>query len=230
MAMDINFDNITLVMFSKSGKVLKIKRFKTPLRRLIRLKEQIEKIQRRYPRSWRFIKGVRESIGKRGRRIRNIAFDYSFKLANKVAEIAHEHKSIVVLENLNKLRSRAGGGSNFNKKLSLWLYHRTQFAIEYKLLEKGLESVKANPRNTSSKCPRCESKLVEAGHRALKCPKCGFTGDRNYIACINLFLKNLRCGVLGVTLNAPKPDATPSGMQGKRDGGMKTTNINPYKT
>ena len=217
-------------MFSKSGKVLKIKRFKTPLRRLIRLKEQIEKIQRRYPRSWRFIKGVRQSIRKRGRRIRNIAFDYSFKLANKVAEIAHEYKSIVVLENLNKLRSRASGGSSFNKKPSLWLYRRTQFAIEYKLLEKGLESVKANPRNTSSKCPRCESKLVEAGHRALKCPKCGFTGDRDYIACTNLFLKNLRCGVPGVTPNAPKPDAAPSGIQGKRGEGMKTTNINPCKT
>ncbi|MEM1835683.1 MAG: zinc ribbon domain-containing protein [Sulfolobales archaeon] len=53
------------------------------------------------------------------------------------------------------------------------------------------------------------------GGRVLKCTKCGFTGDRDVIACINLFLRYSRCGVPGVTLNAPKPDENPSGMRGK---------------
>ncbi|MEL9939858.1 MAG: hypothetical protein QXG81_06040 [Ignisphaera sp.] len=36
-------------------------------------------------------------------------------------------------------------------------------------------------------------------------------GDRDVIACINLFTRYSRCGV---PLNAPKPDATP-----RRDAG-----------
>jgi len=33
-----------------------------------------------------------------------------------------------------------------------------------------------------------------------------------------------------VTLNAPKPDENPSGMQGKRDEAMKSTNKNPHQS
>ncbi|MEM1661429.1 MAG: hypothetical protein QXT47_05390 [Desulfurococcaceae archaeon] len=36
----------------------------------------------------------------------------------------------------------------------------------------------------------------------LKCSKCGFTGNRDVIACINLFYRYSRCGVFRVALNA----------------------------
>jgi transposase len=65
----------------------------------------------------------------------------------------------------------------------------------------------------------------------LRCRKCGFVGDRDVIATINLCKKYVskysRCGVSGVALNAPKPDENPSGMQGNRDDAMK--NIKLYK-
>ena len=35
------------------------------------------------------------------------------------------------------------------------------------------------------------------------------------------------CGVSGVTLNAPKPDANPRKDAGERDEGMTSTNIKP---
>ncbi|MEM2414134.1 MAG: zinc ribbon domain-containing protein, partial [Sulfolobales archaeon] len=82
---------------------------------------------------------------------------------------------------------------------------------------------------TSSTCPRCGSRLEDSGSRVLRCGRCGFTGDRDVIACINLFYRYLRCGVLGVTLNAPKPDENPSGMRGNRDEAMKSTNINLHQ-
>jgi hypothetical protein len=37
---------------------------------------------------------------------------------------------------------------------------------------------------------------------------------------------NLRCGVYGVALNAPKPDENPSGMQGNKDDAMTSSYIN----
>ena len=230
MAIDINFDNVTLAVFSRNSKVLRVKRFTTPLRRILIHRIWIERIQRKYSKSWRFIKGVRRAIKKHGERIRSIAFDYAYKLGDLVAELADKYNSVIVLENLNKVRENAKKSKGFNKKLSLWFYRRIQFAVEYKVFERGLETVYVSPRKTSSRCPRCGGKLVEAGYRILKCKSCGFIGDRDIIACMNLFTRYSRCGVPGVTLNAPKPDENPSGMQGNKNEEMTTTNINPYQT
>ncbi|MEM4463929.1 MAG: IS200/IS605 family accessory protein TnpB-related protein, partial [Ignisphaera sp.] len=70
-------------------------------------------------------------------------------------EIAVEHSSTIVLENLDKLRNNVNRGSNFNKKLSLWFYRRMRFTISYEALERRLEVRFANPMKTSSTCPRC---------------------------------------------------------------------------
>jgi transposase len=60
----------------------------------------------------------------------------------------------------------------------------------------------------------------------LRCKNCGFIGDRDVIATLNIYKKFIkkhsRCGVPGVTLNAPKPDENPSGMQGNKNEAMKT--------
>ncbi|RLG74511.1 MAG: hypothetical protein DRO23_06550 [Thermoprotei archaeon] len=62
--------------------------------------------------------------------------------------------------------------------------------------------------------------------RILRCSKCGFIGDRDVTACFNLIS---RCGVLGVTLNAPDQMQTQEGMKENQNEGMKNT-IKYYKT
>ncbi|MEM0309240.1 MAG: zinc ribbon domain-containing protein, partial [Thermofilaceae archaeon] len=138
--------------------------------------------------------------------------------------------AVVVLEDLNHLRDRVNGGSSFNKKLSLWFYRKMLFTIGYEALERGLAVRYVDPRKTSSTCPRCGSRSKDNSGRVLKCTRCGFTGDRDVIACINLFHRYSRCGVLGVALNAPKPDEDLSGMRGNRDEAMKSTNINLHQS
>ncbi|MEM2529048.1 MAG: zinc ribbon domain-containing protein, partial [Ignisphaera sp.] len=227
---DVNFDNITLAVFTSSGKLLKLKRYKTPLRRILTHRIWIERIQRRYSRSWRFIRGVRRAIRRHGERIRSIAWDYAHKVGDNIAELAVEHSSTIVLENLDKLKNNVNRSSNFNKKLSLWFYRKIQFTISYEALERELAVSYINPMKTSSTCPRCGSRLEDSGGRVLGCSRCGFTGDRDVIACINLFLRYTRCGVPGVTLNTPKPNENPTGMQGNRDEAMKSSNINLYQS
>ncbi|WP_052306324.1 zinc ribbon domain-containing protein [Desulfurococcus amylolyticus] len=39
---------------------------------------------------------------------------------------------------------------------------------------------------TSTKRPVCGARLRENGYRRLKCPKCGFEGDRDHIAVLNI--------------------------------------------
>jgi len=80
MTIDLNFDNITLALFTLNGRLIRLKRFKTPHRKILTHKIWIERIQRRYPKSWRFIKGVRKAIEKHGERMRNISWDYSHKI------------------------------------------------------------------------------------------------------------------------------------------------------
>ncbi|MGC8953494.1 MAG: hypothetical protein ACP5N5_02095, partial [Desulfurococcus sp.] len=71
-------------------------------------------------------------------------------------------------------------------------------------------------RNTRDKGAR----LIREDHRILKYPEHGLTGDRGGVACMNLFLKflNSRCRV---PVNAPKPYASPSRIQGNKDEVMK---------
>ncbi|MEM3974810.1 MAG: RNA-guided endonuclease TnpB family protein [Ignisphaera sp.] len=230
MTVDMNFDNVTLAVFTPSGELLKLKRFKTPLRKILTHRIWIERIQRKYSKPWRFIRGIKRAIKKHGERIRSITWDYAHKLSDRVAKIANEHSSTIVLEDLEKLRDRVNRSSNFNKKLSLWFYRRIQFTIVYEALERRLAVRYVDPSKTSSTCPRCGSRLKDSGGRVLKCTRCGFTGDRDVIACINLFYRYSRCGGLGVPLNAPKPDENPSGMQGKRDEAMTSTDINPHQS
>jgi putative transposase len=229
MAVDLNFDNATLAIFTLDGRLLRLKRFKTPHRKILTHRIWIERIQRRYLRSWRFIKGVKKAIERHGERIRNISWDYSHKIGDLVAELALRYYSLIVLEDLDELRENNKKSKEFNKKLGLWFYRRIQFCIEYEARERNLEVVKVNPSGTSSKCPRCGGKLVECGHRVLRCRKCGFLGDRDVTATLNIYKKCMskysRCGVSGVALNAPKPNENPSGMRGNQDEAMRTHQV-----
>ncbi|MCC6022246.1 MAG: RNA-guided endonuclease TnpB family protein [Desulfurococcaceae archaeon] len=228
IAIDLNFDNVTLAVFTLDGGLVRLKRFKTPHRKILTHKIWIERIQKKYPKSWRFVKGVRKAIERHGERIRNISWDYAHKLGDLIAELALRYRSSIILEDLEKIRKNKENKKSreFNKRLGLWFYRRIQFCVEYEARERGLEVVKINPRGTSSKCPRCGDKLVEYERRVLSCKKCGFIGDRDVTATINLYRKYVskhsRCGVSGVAPNAPKPDEALSGMQGNRDDAMKT--------
>ena len=231
MSIDLNFDNVTLAIFTLNGRLAKLKRFKTPLRKVLTHRIWVERIQKRYPRSWRFIKGVEKAVDRHGERIRSISWDYAHRVGDLVTELASKCSSVTILEDLEKLRENNKKGKRFNKRLGLWIYHRIHFCVEYEARERGIEVAKVNPRGTSSKCPRCGKKLAKNKHRVLRCRKCGFVGDRDAIATINLckkyVSKHSRCGVPGVALNAPKPDESPSGMQGNRDDAMK--NIKPHE-
>ena len=233
MTIDLNFDNITLSVFNIDGKLIRLKRFKTSHKKILNHKIWIERIQKRYSKSWRFIKDIRKSIKKHGDRIKNISWDYTHKIGDLIAELASKNLSMIILEDLEKLRNNTKRNKKFNKELTLWFYRRIKFCIEYEAKERNIKVIKVDPKSTSSKCPICGDKLVNNGNRILRCRKCNFIGDRDVIAIINLYEKYIfkysRCGVYGVALNAPKPNENPSGMQGNKDEAMKNY-VNPCKS
>jgi transposase len=74
-------------------------------------------------------------------------------------------------------------------------------------MKQGVPLAIVNPNRTSSECPKCDSKLEEIGYRRLRCPRCGFEGDRDVIGKPNIrkrALKKLKIKVIpGGSLATP---------------------------
>jgi len=127
------------------------------------------------------------------------------------------------MEDLRGLKLNAFGEApkRWRAKLNLLAYKKLQRKIEYKLGWLGLSARYVDPRGTSSACPRCGSRLVENGYRKMRCPNCGFEGDRDSIACLNILKRfNHRWEGPGSPSTALEGDEIPIPMRGKLTGGM----------
>ena len=213
LGLDINYVNLTLSDETR----IPVKGFIKALA----FKARAEAIQQRYPKKWRYVNGIKKAISRFGIRARNIIKDTVNQLAVQVVKIASQKNSALAVEDLKRLNSSFKDFSrNQRTRLHIWAYKKLLETIEFKAKIEGIPIVKVNPKGTSSKCPICQSKLKENGYRRLKCPSCGFEGDRDYIAALNLKMKAFSGG-----LDSSQPDATPSrneGEAGKR--GLKRPN------
>jgi putative transposase len=135
--------------------------------------------------------------------------DIRLKIANIIANTAKNLNAIVVLEKLPKQCPRNMIRDVRDSALRHRIYQAgfrgMVKAVEKKCLEKGVPVAKIDPRNTSSKCPFCSSKLMRGdAPRQLKCPRCGFKAGRDVIAVLNLERKYLT--LKGLVPLAPMPD------------------------
>jgi len=221
MGVDINFSNITYTIIDIHGNLVSMGIIPfNGLKRALAHRIIAEEIQRKYSRKWRHVEGIRGAVRRHGRRAGNILNDSSHYVSRRIIEIAKEYNALIVLENLNKLRNRANGSRKFNKKLSLWVYHRIQYCIYYKALVEGLPIAFVNPRG-SSKTPPIGGKLTFINYKWAKLPN-GHIVTRDIIASWNLALRCLKSltrdvGLrdLMVALKAPDQMQTQEGMKGK---------------
>jgi putative transposase len=134
--------------------------------------------------------------------------DIRLKIANIITNTARKLNAVVVLEKLPKQcpRNMIRGvkDSTLRHRIYQAGFRGVVKAIEEKCLERGVPVVKVDPRNTSSKCPFCNSKLMRgSAPRQLKCPKCRFEAGRDVIAVLNLEKKYLT--YKGLVPLAPMP-------------------------
>ena len=97
MGVDINFNNITYTIIDLNSNLISMS--VVPFRglsRALRLKKLAEKLQRKYPKSWRFLKWVR--------RARNILTDSSHYIAKRIVKIAKEYNTVIVSKTLRSSR------------------------------------------------------------------------------------------------------------------------------
>ena len=124
------------------------------------------------------------------------------------------------MEDLSKLKTKVSGSKRFNKRLSLWAYHRIHSFIHYKALAKELNVAYVNPRRTSKTSP-LGGKLTFINYKWAKLPN-GHIVTRDIVASWNLALRGLKLLTRDVGSRgsmeipkAPEGDEAPNPMKGK---------------
>ena len=186
LSLDINLRKI-VIYDSRS-----VRRVDTRFVEAFSLKVHAERIQKKYPKMWRYNERILGRVRNLHRRSRNIVVDWCRKFAKYIVLKARRTRSTIVLEDLEKLWFNSSRkSSSLADRLSRFAYRKLQQAIITKAVEYNVPILFVNPRGTSTTCPRCEAKL-DYNHRSAICRKCGFVADRDTVGAMNIYLYALR--------------------------------------
>jgi putative transposase len=191
MGVDVNLDNVSYVVVdTKTGKIVAagVIVFRS-FRKALHMRKLAESLQQRLGRHWRFMKWSCRVHARWMRRARSIVKDTAHFVAKKLVGIADRYDSIIVLENLKGLKTRASERSNRLAWLFTQLAYRTlQSYIEYKAAWRGLKTVYVPARGTSKSSPL--GRVRKLNYRWVLLPN-GVATTRDVVAAWNLALRGL---------------------------------------
>jgi len=181
-------------------------RIETPIERALRYRRLAERLEEKYSSSrymaWRRRSGIRRRIRYFHRKARNIIEDWAKRTSHTIISLAKQDQLAVAREDLTGLiESLRKLPKGHRTALVILGYRRLAFWIDWQAEKNGVPIFIVEPAGTSSTCPRCGAKLVEIGHRRLRCPKCGFEADRDSIAVLNIERRAL--SQMGGSLTTP---------------------------
>ncbi|MCC6054473.1 MAG: IS200/IS605 family accessory protein TnpB-related protein [Thermosphaera sp.] len=190
MGVDLNFNNITYTIIDLNSELVSIGVIPfRGLSRALHLRRLAEDLQKRHPRSWRFLKWARRTRARWLSKARNILVDTAHRVSKKLAEVAREYNAVIVFEDLEKIKENNNGGKKLSCEKTLWCYRRIQEYTEYKALLKSIKTIYVNPARTSRKPPNGK-KIKFINYRFLQ------LGDtvtsRDVVASWNLALRGLQ--------------------------------------
>jgi len=171
-------------------------RFPTPIPRVMSLKRHAEHLQRKYSsgryRAW-LTPSVRRRIRELGRGVRNAIDTFVKNASKRIVDFAVARgASVIVVEDLNGLRDTFPDlPKRWRGRLVFMAYRRLLEWVRIRCERMGLLFAEVDPRGTSSTCPVCGARLEHLPDRVVRCPKCGYEGDRDETAVLNL-LKRYR--------------------------------------
>ena len=99
----------------------------------------------------------------------------------------------IALEDLSGIRKSVTVRKSQRSRSHSWGFWQLRSFIEYKSALAGVSVFLVNPRGTSHICPRCNHN--ERANRPLRdlfrCVSCGFSGDADHVAAVNIRLRAL---------------------------------------
>ena len=181
-------------------------RIETPVERALRYRRLAERLQGKYStpkyRAWLRRGGVRRRVRHFHRKAKDIMEDWARRMSHKIISLARQGQLAVAREGLTGLiESLRKLPKDHRTALIILGYRRLAFWIDWQAEKGGVPLFVVDPAGTSSTCPRCGAKLVEVGHRMLRCPHCGFEADRDTVAVLNIEGRALN--QMGGTLTSP---------------------------
>jgi len=200
LAVDVNERQIVI------GNSSVEQRIETPVERALRYRRLAERLQEKYSSSrynaWLRRNGIRKRVRSFRRKARNIMEDWARKTAHIIVSLAKQGQLAVAREDLTGLIESLRKLPKGHRTALLALgYRRLAFWIDWQAEKNGVPLFVVDPAGTSTTCPRCGTKLVEVGHRRLRCPNCGLEADRDTIAILNIEGRAL--SQMGGTLTSP---------------------------
>jgi len=217
VALDVNLRHIVSYDGSKA------RRYRTRFIDALGKRGRAEEIQRKHHKMWRYSEKILNRIRELHRRSRNIVIDWCRKFAKEIILKAKKRGYAIALEDLDRLRDSFNDKNNkVVWKLTMFAYRKLQEAITNKAIEYNVPIIFVDPRKTSSKCPRCKSKIKYI-ERLGVCRRCRFIADRDEIGAMNIWLKVLKgyAGVPGSPPRAPAMKSEARQSRGIRHEGMK---------
>jgi IS605 OrfB family transposase len=185
LAVDVNEKHIVV------GNSKTEHRFETAVRRALHYKQLAENLQKRYSsaryNAWLRRRGVRDRIRYFHKKARSIIEDWAKKVSHKIASLAKQHLYAVAREDLTDLvESLRKLPKEHRVSLLILSYRKLEQWIDWQCEKNGVPLIVVDPKNTSSTCPRCNTKLNENSYRRMRCSGCGFEADRDTVAVLNI--------------------------------------------
>jgi IS605 OrfB family transposase len=181
-------------------------RIETPVERALRYKRLAERLQEKYSspkyNAWLRRRGIWRRIRYFRRKAKNIIEDWAKKASHTIISLAKQSQLAVAREDLTGLMEDLRELPKEHRTALVMLgYRRLTFWIDWQAEKNGVPLFVVDPAGTSTTCPRCGTKLVEVGHRRLRCPRCGLEADRDSIAVLNIERRAL--SKMGGSLTTP---------------------------
>ena len=132
---------------------------------------------------------------------RNKTKDFLHKISNKISQFVDNHDSIVVMEDLTNIQQSNSRSKNLKsgqrqkskklrRRLNRWNFKQFQDYLQYKNNATGHLVAFVNPRDTSTKCLKC-NKITKTISSLFVCAHCGFVINRHFQATSNIIEKYL---------------------------------------
>jgi len=211
LAVDVNEKHIVV------GNSKTEHRFETAVEKALHYKHLAEELQKKYSspkyNAWLRRRGIRDRIRYFHKKTRNIVEDWAKKVSYKIVALAKRHQYAVAREDLtNLIESLRELPKQHRVGLIILSYRRLEQWIDWQCEKNGVPLIVVDPKNTSTTCPRCNTKLNENGYRKMKCSRCGFEANRDTVAVLNIEKRALE--MMGGSLTTPTApqmtDVTPN--------------------
>lgn len=114
--------------------------------------------------------------------------DVNHCISKKIVESAKDTERGIAIEDLKGIHFQGTASKALRRLLNFWSFNDLRKKIEYKAKLAGIPVAVVRPQCTSQICPSCGwgHKKNRKSQKKFKCVYCGFSGNADHIAAINI--------------------------------------------